>query len=101
MLSLLIGMQLAFLCVLTPSVILCYFGQAAWMIKNPDGYATSFFGSIPWGPGFFWTYFVIAVAAACVASQTMITAAFSIVKQSITLNCFPRCTIIYTSKKVS
>ena len=94
-------MQLAFLCVLTPSVILCYFGQASWMIKNPEGYASSFFGSIPWGTGFFWTYFVIAVAAACVASQTMISAAFSIVKQSIALNCFPRCTVIHTSKKVS
>ena len=38
----------AFLCVLYPSVIIAYFGQSAWIIKNPEGYATSFFSSVPW-----------------------------------------------------
>lgn len=44
--------------------------------------------------------FVFATAAACVASQAMISAAFSIVKQSITLGCFPQLTIHHVSKKV-
>ena len=50
--------------------------------------------------GFFYFYFVVAVAAACVASQTMISAAFSVVKQSMMLNCFPRMRVIYTNVKV-
>ena len=44
--------------------------------------------------------FVFATAAACVASQAMISAAFSIIKQSIALGCFPQLTIHHVSKKV-
>jgi len=75
-------------------------GQAAWMIKNPEGYATSFFASIPWGNAFFYLNFVTTILAACVASQAMMSAAFSIVKQSMSLNCFPRVLVIHTSRKV-
>lgn len=45
--------------------------------------------------------FVFATAAACVASQAMISAAFSIIKQSIALGCFPQLTILHVSDKVS
>ncbi len=94
-------MQIAFIGILYPSVMISYFGQSAWLIKNPSGYATSFFASIPWGDGFFYFYFVVAVLAACVASQTMISAAYSIVRQSMALRCFPRMKVIHTSTKVS
>jgi len=75
-------------------------GQAAWMIKNPEGYAATFFASIPWGNAFFYLNFVTTILAACVASQAMMSAAFSIVKQSMSLNCFPRVLVIHTSRKV-
>lgn len=45
--------------------------------------------------------FVFATAAACVASQAMISAAFSIIKQSIALGCFPHLTVLHVSDKVS
>lgn len=44
--------------------------------------------------------FVVATLAATVASQAMISGAFSIVKQSIALGCFPRLRVINTSDKV-
>ena len=43
--------------------------------------------------------FVVAVAAAIIASQAMISGAFSIVAQSLRLNCFPRVKIVHTSAK--
>lgn len=97
----LLAVQIAFICILYPSVMISYFGQSAWLLKHPEGYATSFFGAIPWGDGFFYFYFVVAVLAACVASQTMISAAYSIVRQSMALRCFPRMKVIHTSKRVS
>lgn len=45
--------------------------------------------------------FVFATAAACIASQAMISAAFSIIKQSIALGCFPNLTILHVSRKVT
>lgn len=47
----------------------------------------------------FWPVFVIATLAAMIASQAMISATFSCVKQAMALGCFPRLKIIHTSKK--
>ncbi|KAL9325227.1 hypothetical protein ACSQ67_005872 [Phaseolus vulgaris] len=47
----------------------------------------------------FWPVFVIATLAAMIASQAMISATFSCIKQSMALGCFPRLKIIHTSKK--
>lgn len=50
--------------------------------------------------GLFWPVFVIATFAAIIASQAMISASFSCVKQSMSLGCFPRLKIIHTSRKL-
>lgn len=63
--------------------------------------SSTFYASIPWGDGFYWVFFVIATAAACVASQAMISGAFSIIRQSMSLDCFPKLTVIHKSKLVS
>lgn len=47
----------------------------------------------------FWPVFVIATLAAMIASQAMISATFSCIKQSMALGCFPRLKIIHTSKR--
>ena len=47
----------------------------------------------------FWPVFVVATLAAMIASQAMISATFSCIKQSMALGCFPRLKIIHTSKK--
>jgi len=61
--------QIAFCCIAYPSLVITYFGQAAFLMANPDQVGSTFFASIPFGDGFYWTFFVIATAAACVASQ--------------------------------
>ena len=47
----------------------------------------------------FWPVIVIATLAAMIASQAMISATFSCVKQSMALGCFPRLKIVHTSRK--
>ncbi|KAG8078989.1 hypothetical protein GUJ93_ZPchr0007g5655 [Zizania palustris] len=91
------SIQVAFSTVVFPSLILAYSGQTAYLIKNPGAMSTAFYSSIP-GP-LFWPMFVIATLAAIVASQSLISASFSIIRQSIALGCFPRTTVKHTSDK--
>ena len=42
--------------------------------------------------------FVIATLAAIVASQSLISATFSVIKQSVVLDCFPRVKVVHTSQ---
>ncbi|CAL8468147.1 g7686 [Coccomyxa elongata] len=92
------SIRLSFLCVAYPSLIITYLGQAAFLMVNPDSYSTTFYACIP--SPVYWPMFVVAVLAAIVASQAMISGAFSIIKQSIALGCFPRLNIIHTSAVV-
>ncbi|KAF5189589.1 Low affinity potassium transport system protein kup [Thalictrum thalictroides] len=91
------SIQLAFSFLVYPALVITYGGQGAFLIKNPDKISTAFYSSIP--RPVFWPMFVIATLAAVVASQSLISASFSIIKQSLALNCFPRVNIIHTSRK--
>lgn len=91
------AIQIAFTCVVFPCLLLAYMGQAAFLMKNPASYSSVFFKSVP--GSLFWPVFVIATLGAMIASQAMISATFSCVKQSMALGCFPRLKIIHTSKK--
>jgi KUP system potassium uptake protein len=101
-------------------------GQAAFLMKNPLAVERIFYDSVPGKLGYartcicmfniwvydiikllicntgplFWPVFVIATLAAMIASQAMISATFSCIKQAMALGCFPRIKIIHTSKKV-
>lgn len=48
----------------------------------------------------FWPVFIIATLAAIVASQAIISATFSIIKQCNALGCFPRVKVVHTSKQI-
>lgn len=48
----------------------------------------------------FWPVFVIATLAAIVASQAIISATFSIIKQCHAHSCFPRVKVVHTSKQI-
>lgn len=80
-----------------PSLVLTYAGEAAYLIKHPHDLGDAFYKSTP--HSVFWLMFVISTLAAIVASQSLITATFSIIKQSMALGCFPRVKIIHTSNK--
>lgn len=47
----------------------------------------------------YWPTFVVAVAAAIIASQAMISGAFSVISQAQSLGCFPRVKVVHTSTK--
>lgn len=96
-LLILFPLQLAFSTVVFPSLILGYSGQAAYLIKHPADLSTAFYSSVP--EPLFWPMFVVATLAAIVASQSLISASFSITHQSVGLGCFPRVTVTHTSDK--
>lgn len=91
------AIQLAFSLFVYPSLVLCYAGEVAYITKHPDQISSAFYSSIP--KPVYWPMFFISTLAAIVASQAMISATFSIVKQSLSLGCFPRVNIKHTSSK--
>ncbi|CAM0905996.1 unnamed protein product [Alopecurus aequalis] len=91
------SVQLTFLCLVLPCLLLGYLGQAAFLMENLTKNEQVFFLSIP--NQVFWPVVFIATLAALIASRTMTTAIFSIIKQATALGCFPRLKIIHTSRK--
>ncbi|KAI7993603.1 putative potassium transporter 17 [Camellia lanceoleosa] len=91
------SIQLAFLFTIYPSLVLTYAGQTAYLIKNPNDHDDGFYKFIP--KTIYWPMFIIATLAAIVASQSLISATFSIIKQSVTLDYFPRVKVVHTSSK--
>ncbi|XP_068641681.1 potassium transporter 7-like [Aristolochia californica] len=91
------SVQLTFVFLVLPCLLLGYLGQAAYLMANLDQSEQVFFSSIP--GGVFWPVFFIANIAALIACRAMTTATFSCVKQSTALGCFPRLKIIHTSRK--
>lgn len=47
----------------------------------------------------YWPQFVLAVLASIIASQSLISASFSIIQQSVALGCFPRVKVVHTSSE--
>ena len=64
-------MRLSALAIVYPGLTCIYFGQAAFLIKRPDQIGTLYYNAIP--TPLFWPAFVIALLAAIVASQAIIT----------------------------
>lgn len=92
-----LSMQLAFAFFAYPSNVITYAGQAAYLIKHPETNADIFYNFIP--RPVFWPMFAIATLAAIVASQCLISACFSLVKQSVALEMFPKVRLIHTSDR--
>ncbi|WOL06737.1 potassium transporter 7 [Canna indica] len=90
------SVRVAFVGVIYPCLVLQYMGQAAFISKNLSDVPTSFYESIP--QTVFWPVFIVATLAAIVASQAVISATFSIVKQCHALGCFPRVKVVHTSR---
>ncbi|CAL0308177.1 unnamed protein product [Lupinus luteus] len=91
------SVQLTFVFLVLPCLMLGYLGQAAYLMENHADAGQAFFSSVP--SGVFWPTLFIANIAALIASRAMTTATFSCIKQSTALGCFPRLKIIHTSRK--
>ena len=70
------AIQLSWMCFTFPCLLLAYIGQAAYISVNPAAYSNPFFNSVP--PGMLYPSLVIAILAAIVASQAMITSTFQV-----------------------
>ncbi|KAE9464785.1 hypothetical protein C3L33_03307, partial [Rhododendron williamsianum] len=91
------AIQWAFSLFVYPAVILTYAGEVAYLVQYPDQLSNAYYASIP--EQIYWPMFIVSTLSAVVSSQSMISATFSIVKQSMALGCFPRVNIIHTSSK--
>src|SRR4051812_8509426 len=87
--------RLAWFSFVLPALLINYFGQGALLLRNPSAADNPFYKLAP--EGFQIPLIVIATAAAIIASQALISGAFSLTQQSIQLGYSPRMTILHTS----
>ncbi|XP_008791850.2 probable potassium transporter 17 [Phoenix dactylifera] len=90
------SIQITFLFSIYPSLVLTYAGQTAYLIKHLDDHSDGFYKFVP--GRVYWPMFIIATLAAIVASQSLISATFSVIKQSVVLDYFPRVKVVHTSQ---
>lgn len=87
--------RLAWFGLVMPSLVLNYFGQGALVLANPKAVENPFFMMMPdWA---LLPMVILATAATVIASQALITGAFSTTKQTIQLGFLPRLSILHTS----
>lgn len=72
------AIQLSWLCFTFPCLLFAYIGQAAYISVHPDAYSNPLFKSVPGGKGVLYFTLVMAILAAIVASQAIITATFQV-----------------------
>lgn len=90
------SIRLSWFSVVLPGLLLNYFGQGAYLLKNPAAIINPFYLSAPsW---FFIPLLIIATIATIIASQAIITATFSLTKQAVLLGLYPRLPITQTSE---
>ncbi len=87
--------QLAWFSLVLPALVLNYFGQGALLLREPAAFDNPFFKLAP--PALLWPLLIVATLAAIVASQALISGAFSLTQQSVQLGYCPRVTIVHTS----
>ncbi len=80
-----------------PSLLLCYFGQGALLVADPT-IENPFFALVP-GGGFQVALVILSSLATVIASQALISGAFSLTRQAMLLGYFPRVTVRHTSSE--
>ncbi|HSV52590.1 MAG TPA: potassium transporter Kup [Burkholderiaceae bacterium] len=89
--------RLAWFSVVMPALTLNYFGQGALLLKNPEAVKNPFYLMAPdWALA---PLVLLATMATVIASQALITGAFSVTKQVIQLGYLPRLQVQHTSVK--
>ncbi|WP_310614297.1 potassium transporter Kup [Limnohabitans sp.] len=89
--------RIAWFTVVMPSLTLNYFGQGALLLTDPSAVANPFFNMAPdW---LLVPLVVLATAATVIASQALISGAFSVTKQVVQMGFLPRLQVLHTSVK--
>jgi KUP system potassium uptake protein len=88
--------RVAWLALVFPCLTLNYLGQGALVLHHPGAWHNPFWAM---APGFaYWPILVLATAATVIASQAVISGAFSMTQQAVQLGLFPRMSIRRTSE---
>ena len=87
------------LLVALPCLMLNYLGQGALCLAQPAAMANPFFSMIP--HAVYWPVILLTTAATIIASQAVITGAFSVTQQAVQLGLMPRLNIRRTSETVA
>jgi len=85
----------AWYAVVLPGLLLCYFGQAALLIRDPSAIENPFYRMAPE-----WAVLplaILATMASVIASQALISGAFSLTVQAVQLDYLPRVKVSHTS----
>ncbi|MEO6607584.1 MAG: potassium transporter Kup [Aestuariivirga sp.] len=91
--------RMAWFFIVLPALVLNYLGQGAFVIAHPESVDNPFFLMLPsWG---LVPLVLLATMVTVIASQAVITGAFSIGQQAIALGLFPRMSITHTSETES
>ncbi|MER7183402.1 potassium transporter Kup [Streptomyces hyaluromycini] len=86
----------AWLFLVFPACVLSYLGQGALILADPGNISSPFFLLVPgWGR---WPMVLLATAATVIASQAVITGAYSVTSQAAQLGYLPRLRIAHTSE---
>jgi KUP system potassium uptake protein len=88
--------RLSWFAIVMPSLVVNYFGQGALLLHDPSARGNPFFAMVPAGA---LTYVLVALSAAAtvIASQALISGAFSLTRQAIQLGYLPRFDVRHTS----
>jgi KUP system potassium uptake protein len=79
-----------------PALLINYFGQGALVLSNPAAIENSFYRMVP--ESMLLPLIVLATAATVIASQAVITGAYSLVRQAVQLGLLPRFEVRFTSE---
>ena len=105
------AIQISWLGYTLPMLLLAYCGQAAYLSVFPEAYTNPMYNSVP--PGMLYPTLIVAILAAIVASQAIITATFQVsfivccvptvnclqlITQIMKLSYFPQVKVVHTSK---
>lgn len=91
--------RIAWFVVVLPALLLNYFGQGALLMLQPEAVVNPFYRMVPvWA---LYPVVVIATLATVIASQALITGAFSLIRQAVQLGYSPRLEIEHTSARES
>jgi KUP system potassium uptake protein len=91
------AVRIAWFSLVAPALVLNYFGQGALLMVTPSAVQNPFYLLVPgWA---LYPMVALATAASVIASQAVISGAYSLTKQAVQLGFLPRMTIVHTSAR--
>lgn len=91
--------RIAWLGFVFPALLLNYFGQGALLLRNPGGAGNPFYLMVP--HGLLLPMIVLAACATVIASQAIISGAYSMTRDAMQLGLSPRMRVVHTSNRMA